>query len=189
MNENHFTFLFCAFALITRMPRLVERWKAPVLRGRGWFFSVEVPSDFLAGPGLRILRGYRARLSAVGDRGPNFHWPATHRPKSLPGCARRRGHTVDAPELLRGSRAREKRAKQFELAAAAAPVSSISVSLQPRTLRVYTTPWLEAAIILSTAAPLAWLSYRFVSTHDWQLVRKPLAQILYYTYVQAGICF
>ena len=188
MNENQITFLICMFAWIMRVPRLVERWKAPLLRGHEWFFSVEVPSDFLAGPGIGILRSYRARLF--------LPW-AVELPilaaLLLTGRARYIILLIAGMGILTrlnyyaALAAAEKQARVFEVAAAAAPVSTISLSLEPRTLRAYTTPWFEAVIILSIAGPLAWLGYRYATVHDWQLIRRPLAQILFYAYMQAGL--
>src|SRR5882762_10882616 len=49
-------------AAVGRIPRIVERWKAPFLNGPGWFFGVQVPPDFLEHGGRAILTRYRQRL-------------------------------------------------------------------------------------------------------------------------------
>ena len=49
-------------ALVARIPRVVERWKAPFLNGPGWFFGVKVTPDFFEQGGRSILARYRQRL-------------------------------------------------------------------------------------------------------------------------------
>lgn len=187
MNESQIIAVCCLFAVAARIPRIVERWKAPLLRGAGWFFSVETPPDFMAGAGRSILRRYRLRL----------FWPwMVEAPIAaallLSGGARYILLLIGVVTLLTrlnyylARAAAEKQARQFELPEAASPVSTISLSLQPRTLRDYTTPWMEAAIGLSILAPLVWLSYRYAVTGDWETIRRPLAGTLFYTYVQVG---
>ncbi len=188
MNENQFIALFCLVAMVTRIPRIVERWKAPLLRGAGWFFSAEVPPDFPAGQGRAILRRYRVRL----------FWPwMAELPIAaallLSGGSRYILLLITGITLLTrmnyylARAAAEKHARQFELHPAAEPVSAISLSLQPRTLRDYTTPWIEAVIGLSILAPLVWLGYRYALTADWGATQRPLAGTLFYIYVQAGL--
>ena len=47
--------------IVLRLPRIKERWAAPLLRGSEWFFDVAVPPDFGKSGGA-ILRYYRWRL-------------------------------------------------------------------------------------------------------------------------------
>ena len=63
MTEYQLIALFYLFSIAMRVPRILERWKSPMLRGPEWFFSVAVPTDFLTGPGAAILRDYRWRLA------------------------------------------------------------------------------------------------------------------------------
>jgi hypothetical protein len=187
MNENQIIALCCLVAVAARIPRMIERWKAPLLRGTGWFFSVEVPPDFLMGPGASILQRYRVRL----------FWPwMAELPIAaallLSGGTRYIFFLVGAATLLTrlnyylARAAAEKQARQFELPEASAPVSTISLSLRPRTLRDYATPWMEAVIGLSILAPVFWLGYRYAVTGDWEAIHRPLAGALFYIYVQAG---
>src|SRR5215831_12010763 len=45
-----------------RVPRIVERWKAPFLNGPRWFFGVRVSPEFLEREGRLTLVRYRLRL-------------------------------------------------------------------------------------------------------------------------------
>jgi hypothetical protein len=44
--------------LISRIPRIVERWKSPFVNGPVWFFGIEVPAGFLENGGRPILNRY-----------------------------------------------------------------------------------------------------------------------------------
>ncbi len=188
MNENQLLIIFCVFAVITRIPRIVERWKAPLLHSPGCFFSVEVPPDFLAGPGASILRRYRWRLFlpwAVELPIAAGFLAAHHSSYLLPLIAvitllTRVNYYLDRA-------AAEKHARPFALPVASQPVSTVSLSLEPRTLRDYTNPWMEAAIAISIGLAFAWLGYRYASLRDWPAIRGPLAMILFYVYIQAGL--
>src|ERR1700732_683203 len=59
MSENQVLILLFVRVAVMRIPRIVERWKAPLLRGPEWFFNTEVGADFMNGPGAAILRRYR----------------------------------------------------------------------------------------------------------------------------------
>jgi hypothetical protein len=188
VTENQIILLFCVFAMATRIPRILERWKAPLLRGPGWFFGVAVPADFPDGPGAAILRSYRLRLF--------LPWAV-----ELPICAGflLTGHDryiiplIGAITLLTRlnyyaiRKAAEDRAERFGLPGESKPVMTVALSLQPRTLRAYTTWWMEATIAAALGGALLWLGYRYAVTRDWQLVRQPFAVTALMIYVQAGL--
>jgi hypothetical protein len=61
MTELQLVLLYTA-TIVLRIPRIKERWVAPLMRGPEWFFDVGVAPDFLKGPGATLLRNYRWRL-------------------------------------------------------------------------------------------------------------------------------
>lgn len=61
MTQLQIVLLYLA-SIALRIPRIKERWIAPLLRGPEWFFDVAVAPDFLRSPGAAILRNYRWRL-------------------------------------------------------------------------------------------------------------------------------
>jgi hypothetical protein len=191
VTENQIVWWLYAFAIATRIPRIVERWRAPLLRGPGWFFNVEAAPDFLEGSGGAILRRYRRRLflpwaievsvcAALLLDGRNLY------AMGLIGL-------IMAVTLLTrlnyiaARRAAENQARRFELPGASHPVSVVALSLHPRTLGDYTNPWIEAAIALALGGSLAWLGYRYAAWPDWQLVRGPFAATVMYIYLQGGV--
>src|SRR5215467_7499853 len=60
--SSEMMFLIWLLSSVARVPRLVERWKAPFLNGDGRFFGVRVPSDFVQRAGRETLVKYRVRL-------------------------------------------------------------------------------------------------------------------------------
>jgi hypothetical protein len=188
VTENQIILLFCLFAVATRIPRIVERWKAPLLRGVGWFFSVEVAPDFLEGPGAAILRNYRLRLfipwaielpifAALLAAGQN-------RLVILLICL------ITGFTRLNYYAARkwaEDQAQPFELPQARKPVVTVALSLEHRTLRDFTNWWIEATIALALSGALFWLGYRYAVTQDWTVVRRPFAITVMMIYMQAGL--
>ena len=188
MNENQIIFLFCVFAVVTRIPRIVERWKAPLLRGPDWFFNVQTQPGFLKGPGSAILNLYRWQLFVPwAIELPIFlaFLITGHNRYIIPLIAvvtlfTRLNYYLDRKRA-------EDRARRFEVLSATAPAASVALSLQPRTLRQYTKPWVEAVIALALLGSLAWLGYRYRLTSDWHLLRRPLTSTIMAIYLQAGL--
>jgi hypothetical protein len=188
MTENQILVLLCVFVVAMRMPRIRERWSAPLLRGPEWFFSVAVKPDFWSGPGAAILRNYRWRLF--------IPW-AIEIPIFVAILIAGRHRYIFLLILVitlltrlnyYAARQRaEDQARRFELPGASQPVATVALSLQPRTLGGYTNWWVEAAIGLALGASLAWLGYRYAATRDWQAVRGPLSATIVYIYLQAGL--
>jgi hypothetical protein len=170
-----------------RIPRIVERWKAPFLNGPGWFFGVQVPSDFLAGGGQAILAAYRRRLFvpwAVELPLTAALWATGHPLAILPVIAvitllTRLNYYADRQTA-------EHRARRFESPAASEPQFTISLSLQPRTLAQYTKGWVEATILLVYTALLAHLVWRYLVLEDWHPMRGVLSVTLLSIYLQGG---
>jgi hypothetical protein len=188
MNESQIVILACAFVVLVRLPRMVERWKAPLLRGPGWFFSVEAPPDFLAGSGARILHRYRWRLF--------LPWAVELPIAAALLAIHQSGYIAMLLAIISlftrlnyylARAAAERQARSFELSAASQPVSTVCLSLEPRSLRDYTNPWMEAAIAIFIGLTFAWLGYRYASLREWHAIRKPFAMTLIYVYIQAGI--
>jgi hypothetical protein len=188
VTENQIVVWLCIFVFATRIPRIVERWKAPLLRGPGWFFSVEVAPDFREGAGAAILRRYRTRLF--------LPW-AIEVPIFIALLLAGRnlyimGLIAVVTPLTRlnyyaAQRAAENQARRSELPGTRHPVSAVALSLHPRTLRDYTNPWIEAVIALALGGSLAWLGYRYATLQDWQPVRLPFAMTVIYIYLQGGV--
>jgi hypothetical protein len=175
-------------SLVLRIPRIVERWKAPFLNGPGWFFGVEVPADFLAGGGRQILTKYRLRLflpwaveipisAALFVTG---HYAAILLLAAVITLLTRLNYYADR-------KAAEDAAREFEVPRATKPVVTLALSLQPRTLRAYTNWWIEAPIAIALSGSLVWLVYRYATLGDWHLLRGPLAVTLMSIYLQFGM--
>jgi hypothetical protein len=174
--------------IVMRIPRIVERWKAPLLRGAEWFFNVQVGPDFLRGPGAAILRNYRLLLF--------LPW-AIEVPIALALVYTNHNQAVlwlllcvTALTRVNYYAARtlaEKRAQPFNISSPSKPVSAIALSLAPRSLRDYTNPWVEALIVTALAGSLAWLGYRYSVTQAWNAVRGPFAVTIFCIYLQLGL--
>lgn len=189
MSENQILVLLCFVVIATRIPRIVERWKAPLLRGPEWFFNVQVAADFLTGPGAAILRNYRWRLF--------IPWAI-----EVPVCAAILAAGLNRIHIMwvilgitlftrlnyyAVRKAAEDQARRIAGTVAIETPVTVALSLQPRALREYTNPWIEAAIVLVFSGALAWLAYRYATTSDWRALRGPLAVTLMAIYLQAGL--
>lgn len=189
MTEDRILILICVFVVIGRIPRIVERWKAPLLRGPDWFFSVAVPADFQSGIGAALLRNYRWRLF--------IPWAV-----EIPICAAILaaglphsyiyGVILAVTLLTRlnyyaARTAGENQAKALAGSALNAPPSAVALSLEPRSLRDYTNRWMEAAIVLLLAGSAAWLASRYIATPGWRALRGLTAVFVFDLYLQAGL--
>jgi hypothetical protein len=180
--------LFCCFAFAARVLRLLERWKAPLLRGEGWLFSIEVAPDFFYGPGAAILRAYRLRLF--------LPWMV-----ELPVLAALlyfnqrpyAGAVIVLITLLTrvnyywARLSAERAARPFEINPAVEEPSAVALSLHPRTLREYTTPWIEAVLGVSVVAAFVLLAYRYHSAQDLSLISAASLSAALYVYLQIGL--
>jgi hypothetical protein len=81
----------------------------------------------------------------------------------------------------------ENAARRFQIPGTDKPVSSVTLSLAPRTLRGYTTPWMEATVAISLLAWLAWLSYASTASPDWRPLRQLWIITAFALYVQFGL--
>jgi hypothetical protein len=188
MTQNQLLIFFCIFAVIVRVPRIVERWKAPLLRGCEWFFRIPVPHDFVEGPGAAILRVYRLWLFLPWA----IELPiaavlvATHHAMSIFLLA----WVITLYTRVNYYWARrwaEGRAQAYAVADTTQPVSAVALSLRPRTLAAYTNKWFEATICLSFGAALCWLLYRYAGIRSWKPLRDPAAALIFGIYLQAGM--
>jgi hypothetical protein len=170
---------------ILRIPRLKERWIAPLMRGREWFFDVAVAPDFLKGPGAALLRYYRWRLfipwaiegAILGTLWLTGRNNAVNILLLISGIALFTRFNYYAARI-----ATENRTRQFERPDAQQPASNVVLSLEPRTLRGYTYWWVEAGIVLALAAAAVWLAYLPPS------VRPRIINLLIVNvYLQAGM--
>ena len=188
MSETQMIYLFCLLAVLTRIPRILERWKAPVLRGPDWIFNVEVPA-MSSGDLLTILRRYRLQLF--------LPW-AVELPIFVALLLTRRSRliiplivTITLFTRLNYYAARksaEDRARPFEPASKAVPLpTTLALSLQPRTLAAYTNWWVEGVIVLALGASLAWLAYCYAASPDSLALRSILASTLMTIYLQGGM--
>jgi hypothetical protein len=146
-----FAAVLCA---VVRIPRLVERWYAPVLAGESQCFAVAAPPGFYASAGRRILGNYRAWLlaMAVADAPLLAYCVAGGHPTIFVAdigiaalltrlsyyCARRWVEKAARAAVDRGS-----------CTAQAAVTGTRQVLLAPRTLATYSNRRIEAAIAVS----------------------------------------
>jgi hypothetical protein len=183
--------LVCLYLLTValRIPRIKERWVAPLLRGPEWFFEVAVPPDFLEGPGAAILRSYRWRLFIPwGIEG------LTLAALCLTGRYSEINILIMVAAITLFTRfnyyaARiviENRTRLFEHPEANQPASNIVLSLQPRTLSAYTDWWVEAGIILALSAAAIWTVF-LPPTRDPAIERRLLSMMVIDVYAQGGL--
>jgi len=189
VTPNQIFVLLYLFVIVTRIPRIVERWKAPLLRGPRWFFGVAAPENFLAGQGGTILRGYRWRLA--------IPW-AVEIPILAAILMTGGNKTAILVVLLvvtLGTRfnyyaARqwaENRARAFGTPVSDVAASAVTLSLEERSLGAYTERWVEAAVILFTAGSIAWLGRFYVAGIDHRMVRIATGFTVVNIYVQLGL--
>ena len=188
MTEDRLFVVFWLICILARIPRIVERWRAPFLCGSGWFFGVQVPTDFLDMSGGAILANYRMRL---------FLPLAIEIPMSamlfLTGHQRAIFALVAIATLLTrlvyyaNRMTAESAARRFQISGADKPVTSVALSLQPRSLRFYSNPWIEAVIGAALLGSLAWLSFRYAASGDWRSMRMPWTVTLIVIYLQTGL--
>ena len=189
MTPHQIFVLLYLFVIVMRVPRIVERWKAPMLRGPEWFFGAAVPPDFLKGPGRVILRNYRWRLG--------IPW-AVEIPilaAILMTGGNKTAILVVLSVVTLGTRfnyyaARqwaENRARAFGTAVGNESISAVTLSLEERSLGAYTERWVEAAVVLLTAGSLAWLARFYVTGIDHRMVRIATGFTVVNAYLQLGL--
>lgn len=188
MTENQILALLYVFSVILRVPRIVERWRAPLLRGEAWFFNVSVPRDFLNGAGALIQRDYRLRLfrpwavelpvlAALVVTGNQRYVVALIFVLTL----------ATRLNFYAARRTAEVSAQRFALPEAGERVSAVALSMRRRTLADYTSPWIEAVIAMAIGASLGWMGYRYSLWHDWAVLRGSLAATAIVLYFQVGL--
>jgi hypothetical protein len=174
--------------LLGRIPRIVERWRAPFLNGCGWFFGVQVPPDFPQTTGRTILAKYRLRLFVPWA----FELPAS-------AILLVTGHRSAVFVLIMivtlltrlayyaNRKTAEDAARPFQIPGSSKPVVSVTLSLQPRTLRNYTNVWIETVIASVLLGSLVWLVQAYVTSGDWRPMRGPWIVTLVVIYLQLGL--
>src|SRR5579883_2039146 len=188
MTEQAIYGLFIAIGMVGRLPRILERWKAPLLRGPDWFFNVQVPPGFYERDGADLLRRYRLRLfrpwllelpilALLGWQG---RWIGVLIVMAVVGWITRANYYA-------ARQSAELEAKPYACDAEEAVPTRVVLSLQPRNLRAYTQPWIEALIALMLGA--AGARYVWLMVHDAgaPLVRGTLAVLAVVLYLQFGL--
>jgi hypothetical protein len=175
--------------VVLRIPRLKERWIAPLMRGPDWFFDVAVAPDFLKGPGASLLRYYRWRLFIPwGMEGAILAslW-LTGRNSAVNVLLLIMGIALFTRFNYYAARiATENRTRRFERPDAQQPASNVVLSLEPRTLRSYTRWWAEAGIALALSTAAVWLA--FLPPSVAPRVRPGIINLLIVNvYLQAGL--
>lgn len=189
MTPNQYFVLLYLFAFVMRVPRIVERWKAPMLRGPQWFFGAAVPADFLAGPGRVILRNYRWRLGI----------PWAIEIPVLAAILLLGGNKIAILVVLfvitlftrfnyyAARQWAENRARAFGAPVSAEPVFAVTLSLEERSLSAYTERWVEAAIVLLAGASIGWLARLYAAPVDHHLLRVVVGFTAVSMYGQVGL--
>jgi hypothetical protein len=188
VTESQQLMLAWLICFLVRIPRLVERWKAPFLCGPGWFFGVQVIPDFRDAGGSVILARYRLRLF--------LPW-AVEIPLSLLllslGYPRAIIPIVIVITLLTrlayyaNRKAAEDAARRLQIPESDKPVVSVLLSLRPRSLRDYSNRWIETTIVGALVASLALLGSRSAISGDWTALRGPWTQLAIVFYMQVGL--
>jgi hypothetical protein len=189
MTELQLVLLYTA-TIVLRIPRIKERWVAPLMRGPEWFFDVGVAPDFLKGPGATLLRNYRWRLFipwSIEGLALTGLW-LTGRNNAINILVLIMGITLFTRFNYYAARlATENRTRRFEQPDANQPTSNVVLSLQPRTLPSYTNWWVEAGIALALSAAAGWLAYLAATSPDPALPRRLVSLLIVNMYGQVGL--
>ena len=188
MTQLEIVLLYLA-SIALRIPRIKERWIAPLLRGPEWFFDVAVAPDFLRGPGAAILRNYRwwlfipwgiegLTLVALWLKG---HLSAANILMTVTVITLFTRFNYYAARIVT-----ENRTRHFEHPEARQPTSNVALSLEPRTLSAYTDWRVEASIILALSAAALWLAF-LPATLDPAIQRRLLSLTVIDVYAQGGL--
>jgi hypothetical protein len=166
----------------------VERWKAPLLNGPGWFFSVEVPIGFEQNAGRGILTKYRMRifLPLAIELPIAIAFFLTNHPIGMSSLVMVMTLLTRLAYYANRNSA-EKKAGAFRIPGSYRPASAVCLSLEPRSLRDYTNLWMEAAIAASLVGSIASLTCAGIRAGDWHPQRGAWAVILFAIYVQLGL--
>jgi len=176
-------------AALASVPRIIERWRCPVMRGPEFFFDVAVHPDSHNGAGAAILRRYRWRLFipwllealifvALALAG---HWTWANIVTVILGITLFTRFNYYAARIWA-----ENQARRLERVEESRPVSSVVFSLQPRSLLNYTNWHVEGAIVLALAAAAMWLVSLAPTSHDPMMIRRLTDNLIVTIYVQLG---
>jgi len=177
-------------AALATLPRIIERWRSPVMRGPEFLFDVAVNPDFHNGAGNDILRRYRGRLFipylleglifvALWLAG---QWTIANILTAIAVIAIFTRFNYYAARIWA-----ENQARRFERLEETRPASSLVFSLEPRTLLNYTNWHVEGGIILALAAAAMWLASLNPTSHDALMIRKLADNLIVTIYMQVGM--
>jgi hypothetical protein len=158
MPIDRFCVIIYVLFWLVRINGCIRRGREPLLRGRGWFFNVQVPPDFYCAAGRVILHRYWMRMLIpfavdipiataifLSHRLSLLNWLI------LGLCALIHINHVFSVDLA------ERQARHFELADSEHPVTCMVASLKRRRLRDYSSPKFECALALLFVIGFAWL--------------------------------
>lgn len=190
LDVTGFAVIFYAVFWLVRIRGCFRRWRQPLLRGPEWFFSVHVRPGFYDGPGRRILHRYWMRMFIpfaldipaaiaifITGRILLLNWLI------MALCAIIHINHVFSVDLA------ERQARHFAVAETERPVTSVTLSLQPRRLRDYTNSRFEWAIAVPSLLALAWLVGYYFSAPAHHSLRLVFFLPLYCLYMQLGMLY
>ena len=190
MSPNQYLIAMFVLSCAARVRGCFRRWQQPVVRGREWFFSVRVTTDFYAGAGRKILDRYRLRMFGpiaveVILAAAIF---ASGRLSYLIWLIIAASITVQVNHLFSVDLA-ERQARRYAVPEAEQPVSSVMLSLTPRRLRDYTNSRTEKFIILACIGTLVWLVRYYLRLPAEHSLRGVFGGPAFLLYIQLGILF
>jgi hypothetical protein len=181
--------LLYATTVAGRLPRIWERWPAPLMRGAEYFFDVAVLPEFSDGPGVAILRRYRVRLFIpwlVEGAILGALWLAGLLTPLNIGMVVFLITLFTRLNYYAARISAENHARRYECPVASQPVANLALSLEPRTLAAYTNWYVELGIVLAFALPAVWLAVLSTTSFDASIIRRLIRVLILFLYLQAG---
>jgi len=188
MTAAHYSLLLYAFFWIVRINGCIRRGREPLLRGPEWFFDVHVPPDFYSRVGRDIVRRYHARMllpfaidipvaAAILYSG-HITW--------LNGLIAALAAIIHVNHSFSTARARYE-ARPFAVPEAEEPPTAMAVSLAPRRLRDYSSPAIEAVVVVGTVSLFAWLIAYYLTATERLGVGDMFGVPVLMAYLQLGL--
>lgn len=190
MQVDQFLVIFYILFWVVRINGCIRRGRQPLLRGREWFFTVHVRSDFYTSAGKRILHRYWLRMLIP------FLLDIP-----LAVAIFLSGHLALLNWLVIGLSAvihinhcysvdlAERQAQAFAVPEASQPVASMVLSMKPRRLWDYSNPKLEWMLAVSTLAAFAWLIRSYFAAPEPRDLRLVFGTPVFLLYIQLGLLF